>query len=86
MKKKIILGIKIDNRKELVGQVQHTLTKFGCSIKTRIGLHEVEDADSNSAGIILLELTGNHSEYCKLECELLSIPTIELQKMYFSID
>jgi hypothetical protein len=86
MKKKIILGIKIENRKELVGQVQHILTKYGCSVKTRIGLHDTENETDKSAGIVLLELIGDVKEIANLEAELLVIPTIELQKMYFSID
>ncbi len=86
MRKKIILGIKIENRIELVGQVQSTLTKYGCSVKTRIGLHDFGSENDKSAGIILLELIGDVKEMVNLEAELLVIPTIELQKMYFSID
>jgi len=85
MKKKIILGLKIENREELSTQVQHILTKYGCSIKTRIGLHDIDNEDDDSAGIILLECYGDQKQIALLESELLSIETIELQKMYFAI-
>ena len=35
-----IIGIKISNRLESAISVQEILTKYGCAIKTRIGLHE----------------------------------------------
>ena len=40
MKKHLILGVHITNRVKHVPEVQKVLTEFGCSIKTRLGLHE----------------------------------------------
>jgi len=53
-----VLGIRIEDRVKEAGEVQKVLTKFGCSIKTRLGLHEVSNDFCSSSGLILLELTG----------------------------
>jgi len=77
-----ILGILITDRQEEAGKVQSVLTKYGCSIKTRLGLHEVNDLCSTS-GLILLELTGENADMDKLENELKTIGGTQTQKMVF---
>ena len=57
-----ILGIYISDRMKESKQVQSILTKFGCSIKTRLGLHEVTDDYCATSGILILELTGDIME------------------------
>jgi hypothetical protein len=59
------------------------LTKFGCTIKTRLGLHEVKDDFCARSGLIILELTGSREEFFKLENELLKIDGLEVKKMVF---
>lgn len=55
-----ILGIKLSERNKDAILFQEILTKHGCNIKTRIGLHQgTEDCCSNN-GIILLELAGKN--------------------------
>ena len=71
MKEIWILGIRITDRVKKVSDVQHILTKFGCSIRTRLGLHEVKDDFCSRSGMIILELTGTRDEFVKLENELL---------------
>ncbi len=83
MKKFVVLGLYIsDNMKESF-KVQEVLTKFGCSIKTRLGLHNIEDDCLKSNGLILLELTGDPDEMQKLEKELFKIEGLKVQKMSF---
>ena len=78
-----ILGVLITNREKEAGKVQSVLTKYGCSIKTRLGLHETTDELYNTNGLMLLELTGNISEMDMLEEELLGIDGAQTQKMIF---
>jgi hypothetical protein len=78
-----ILGIYITDRVLEVSDVQSILTKFGCSIKTRLGLHEVNNEMCARSGLIILELTGNRDEYVKLESELLKIEGLQVEKMVF---
>ena len=84
MKDTWILGIRITNRVKEVHEVQTALSKFGCSIRSRLGLHEINDSSCSSCGLILLELTGDQNEFMKLENELLKIEGLEVRKMIFS--
>ncbi|GAB6279592.1 MAG: hypothetical protein STSR0006_16050 [Lentimicrobium sp.] len=81
--KTTILGIKITKRVEKSSQVQDLLTKFGCSIRTRLGLHEVSEDYCSEEGLLILELVGDEGEMLKLEEELKRIPGVEVRKMVF---
>lgn len=76
-----VLGIRIEDRVKEAGEVQKVLTKFGCSIKTRLGLHEVSNDFCSSSGLILLELTGPKDEQEKLHETLHKIPGTLIRKM-----
>ncbi len=85
MEKEIrILGVLITNREKEAGNVQRILTKFGCTIKTRLGLHEISNDLCSPCGLILLELLGDTSEMDKLEKELDQLSGVQLKKMVFN--
>ena len=83
MKETWILGIRISDREHDVDALQSILSKYGCTIRTRLGLHEIEEEQVSPAGLILLELTGDKEEFLKLENELLAIDGITVRKMVF---
>ena len=83
MKEIWILGIHITDRLKKVSDVQSILTKFGCSIRTRLGLHEADGDFCARSGLIILELTGSREEFVKLENELLKVEGLEVRKMVF---
>ena len=83
MKEIWILGINVTDRAGAVDQVQEVLAKFGCTIRTRLGLHNTGEGACAGCGLILLELYGDFSEFYKLENELLKIQGIEEKKMVF---
>lgn len=78
-----ILGIKINDRVKEAGSVQRVLTDYGCSIKTRLGLHEVTNDHCSTSGLIILELTGTQRDQEKLREELGNIQGITLKRMDF---
>ena len=78
-----IIGIHISDRVKKAELIQPILTKFGCTIQTRLGLHNVTEEFSSPTGTILLELTGDPQEFMKLENELLKIEGLEVKKMVF---
>ena len=78
-----ILGLKLPNRYETAIEFQKIMTKFGCFIKTRIGLHSLQGGFCTSYGIILLELIDDKKLY-ELQQELLTIENIEIQSMKFN--
>jgi len=85
MKEKRILGVVITDRQKEAGEVQNVLTKYGCSIKTRLGLHEASNENCSNEGLILLELIGDYKDMDNLEEALQKIEGTETQKMSFKM-
>jgi len=79
-----ILGIMIKNRQQNILKVQDTFTKFGCSIRTRLGINVSRDYHIEDAGLILLELSGDIAEMEKLENALKQFEGVEVHKMVFA--
>lgn len=79
----LILGVHIQDRAKDAALVQQLLTQFGCNIKTRVGLHEVDENFCARGGVVLLELVGDAEKCQELEGKLSAIPGIEVQKMIF---
>ncbi|MEN3185188.1 MAG: hypothetical protein ABDK94_08465 [Atribacterota bacterium] len=65
-----ILVIKIETRSSKALKVQEVLTKHGCTIKTRLGLHEVSPDYCAEDGLVILELSGKQEEVEKLQQDL----------------
>jgi hypothetical protein len=78
-----IYGVHISDRVKTVPAVQKVFTDFGCSIRTRLGLHDVHDNYCSPSGMIVLEMTGPQSELRKFEKALKAIAGVEVQKMVF---
>jgi hypothetical protein len=81
MKETWVLGIRSSDRMHDVTALQEVLTKFGCSIRTRLGLHENDGDQVADGGIVILELAGNVEEFMKLENELLKLDGLTVKKM-----
>ncbi len=77
-----IIGIKLNNRNINSPELQQILTEYGCLIRTRIGLHDVDCGKCSPNGLIILEVI-NHELLPKLQKELCSIDDIEIQQMVF---
>lgn len=71
-----IMVVKILGRRERSPQVQEVLSRFGCSIKVRLGLHETENVCSDE-GILVLQLTGDKQEMFRLEAALNGMENIK---------
>ncbi len=54
-----IIGICLENRIETSVDFQRLITKFGCEIRTRIGLHPSISEVCLNRGIVLLEVNGD---------------------------
>lgn len=78
-----IIGLKLSNRLETAIEFQRILSEFGCEIKSRIGLHQIQDRFCSADGIILLEIPNNKAAI-ELEKNLLKINGIEIQEMIFN--
>ncbi len=78
-----ILGLRIDKPADRALALQQVFGKFGCSIRTRLGLHTPDEEDEDRRGVIILELAGDLDEMDKLESQLESIEGVEVRKMIF---
>jgi len=71
-----IIGVRMVNRVENAVKFQEVLTKNGCKIKTRLGLHEVSDDACSNDGIIVLQPYGTKEDVEALVQELNSLEGI----------
>ena len=83
MKEVRILGVMINDPSKGAEKIQSILTKYGCTIRTRLGLHDIDENYAIDTGLMLLELRGEMEEYLRLENELLALDGVEVQKMVF---
>jgi len=81
---KIIVGFKLHERIKSASQVQELLSKYGCEIRTRLGLHVTSSESCSPQGLIILEFVDNaESAVANFEKELLEIADVDIQKMIF---
>jgi hypothetical protein len=81
--KKNILGIQITNRLTKAVEVQKLFSQYGCNIKTRLGLHDVDENTCSPSGLVLLEMFGKEEDIFQMEKALKTIEGINVQKMIF---
>jgi hypothetical protein len=80
-----VMGISISDRVEDASKMQGILTKYGCTIRTRLGLHEASKESCSRNGLIIIELVGDSSRWMELESELKSIKGIFVKSMDFTL-
>lgn len=76
-----IMAIVVDIRSKYAPKVQEILTQNGCIIKTRLGLHQMQDNPCSENGLIILELKGKDNEIDNLRDSLLQLPEIRVNLM-----
>jgi hypothetical protein len=81
----MVLNVMVHRRHQTAKDVQAALTEFGCSIKTRLGLHTASATECSPNGLILLEMTGSEAEAVGLEHRLSKIPGVFVSKVEFEI-
>jgi hypothetical protein len=78
-----ILGIHATDRAKHVDKIQKILSKYGCYIKTRLGLHEANDKICSPNGVILLNLVPDKKIVKELYDNLSEIDGVQVKKMFF---
>lgn len=64
-----IMAVLVNHRSRNAVRLQDVLTRYGCMIKMRLGLHETGDACSEE-GLVVLQLSGGEEEIDSLLEEL----------------
>lgn len=76
-----IMAISQEQRIETATKVQDVLTKYGCYIRVRLGLHDAAVDSCSPKGLILLQLCGDFDELQTFEQELIAIPSVKVKYM-----
>ena len=78
--KRTILGVHVAQRTRHTAKVQKILSDYGCSIRTRIGLHEAGAGFCSPNRLILLEVVDRAGA---LAAALAKVPGVSVKKMVF---
>ncbi|HNU68371.1 MAG TPA: hypothetical protein PLB35_09165 [Myxococcota bacterium] len=81
-----ILGVHVTNRTVNSVEVQKVFSEYGCYIKTRVGLHDVDETGGmcSSTGIVVLEIIGGRAIVDQIIAKLKPIAGIQTELMVFS--
>lgn len=82
----VIVGIHVTDRVKKVPEIQKVLTDYGCSIRTRLGLHEASENFCSPAGLIVLEFVGGHELCQEMMGRLTAIDGVGADRMVFTHD
>ena len=80
---KIILGVNVTSFAKNSGEVQQVFCEYGCSIRTRLGLHNVADGACAPNGLILVEFVGGEEKAAEMTQKLTALPGIDVKQMVF---
>lgn len=64
-----IMAVSVDKRTKEATKLQQVLTKHGCIINLRVGLHETANVCADN-GLIILHLCGTKQEVAALKADL----------------
>jgi desulfoferrodoxin-like iron-binding protein len=79
----VILGVHITNRVKHVPTVQGVLTQFGCNIKTRLGLHHVNESFCSPNGLMIIEFIGDDEQCTAMISQLAALEGVQVKRMVF---
>jgi hypothetical protein len=81
-----ILAVHITDRMKDAAAVQKVFTEFGCNIRTRVGLHDVDGNVCAPGGVVVLELVGPATITGEIAGHLSAIAGVEVQQVEFTHD
>ncbi len=76
-----IMALRLDKRMQTAVPVQEVLTRHGCAIRMRLGLHEASKDYCAEEGLILLQVCGTEQEVLALEADLGALEGVRVKKM-----
>ena len=76
-----IMAILLEDRMETSLKVQDVLTKYGCHIRLRLGLHDSCVDACNTWGMLLIQLCGDNVPVGDIQKELMAIPNVKVKHM-----
>jgi len=79
-----LMVVLLGTRREQAPAVQEVLTGWGCSIKTRIGIHDGVLDKCSDNGLIILELVGEEEKQKELAKRLNMLPGVKTKMVDIS--
>ena len=76
-----VIGLRVDHRRANAAGLQETLTRYGCNIRLRVGLHEAGEGRCADDGVILLQVCGEQGEVERLMAALEATPGVTAKLM-----
>ncbi len=83
---KTIMLIMVGSRRDTAVEGQKLLTHYGCSIKTRLGLHSAAGDQCTEDGLIILELAGSSKDHDELYSKLSALKCLNVKMEKMSIN
>jgi len=83
--RKDLLVVLIGSRVRKALPVQEILTRYGCIVKTRLGIHDAGKNGCSDTGLIILELIPQGPRIKKLKKELDALPRVKAQLVTISV-
>jgi hypothetical protein len=80
--KHTIFGVHITKRVDNVPAVQAVLTKYGCNIRTRVGIHDADNTSCSPSGLVIIDAFGAETE--DFYRELTELKGVAVQRMDFA--
>jgi hypothetical protein len=75
-----VMAVMVDKRMKDAAKVQEALTKNGCIINVRLGLHEIRNVCADE-GLILLYLCGAKKDVAVLKSDLQRIKGVRVKTL-----
>ena len=80
----LIIGVNVPSFAKNSGEIQKIFSEYGCSIRTRLGLHDVAEGVCSTNGVILIEFVGGEKMADEMIAKLMAAnPDLEIKKMVF---
>lgn len=79
--KTVIMALTIEPRSKHAPKVQEILTKYGCIIKNRIGIHETGEDECSNLGLIVLHIKSQEEDAVNLKKALEAVEGVKVNYM-----
>lgn len=76
-----VIAVRVDHRTSNAAKVQDILTKHGCNIRTRVGLHEISEDNCSEDGFIILQACGEAPTIKAMMAEFEGLDGVRAQLM-----
>lgn len=82
---KTVLLVLINDRKDSAITVQKILTDWGCTIKTRLGIHDGTLDNCSNSGLLILDIVGEKEKNDEMTRKLNLVKGVKAQIVHLAV-